>query len=191
MQMDASDESAIGAKAPQLLLRRNYSSGVAFMQSSLAKLDPALRYERAHYLSVLGNFQHLAGDAAGAKSSYGLCRQELESLLREQPGNPRLMSTLAYAEAGLGDVESARKLQEEALEKLSTANDFFERPSYETQLAQLQAQSGLKDRAITALQHLLSTNGATITPALLRLDPHWDSLRDDPRFQALTVDKSP
>ena len=191
MQMDASDESAIGAKALQLLLRRNYSSGVAFMQSSLAKLDPALRYERAHYLSLLGTFQHLAGDAAGAKSSYTQCREELQSLLREQPGNPRLMSTLAYAEAGLGDLESARKLQEEALEKLDTANDFFERPAYETELAQLQAQAGLKERAITSLQKLLSTNGSTVTPAVLRLEPHWDSLRDDPRFQALTVEKSP
>jgi serine/threonine-protein kinase len=55
----------------------------------------------------------------------------------------------------------------------------------------MQAQFGDKDRAITALQRLLSTNGAGITPALLRLDPNWNSLRDDPRFQALTVDASP
>ncbi|HEY8834484.1 MAG TPA: hypothetical protein VIM09_02795, partial [Chthoniobacterales bacterium] len=78
-----------------------------------------------------------------------------------------------------------------ALEKTRTANDLFEQPVYEVGLAQLQAQFGFKDRAITALQRLLSTNGATITPALLRLDPNWSYLRDDPRFQALTVDKAP
>jgi TolB-like protein/Tfp pilus assembly protein PilF len=189
MQMDASDESAIGAKATQLLLRHDYLAGAAFMQSSLAKFDPALRYEHAEYLSLLGNFQQLGGDAAGATSSFTQCREEMNSLLREQPDNPKLMSGLAFAHAGLGDKESALKLQEQAIEK--SANDFFDRPGYEVGLAQLQAQFGLKDSAITALQRLLSTNGTTVTPALLRLDPNWSNLRDDPRFHALTVDKAP
>jgi TolB-like protein/Tfp pilus assembly protein PilF len=191
MQMDANDEAAIGAKVFQLKLRRDYPSGVAFMQSSLAKLDPALRYEHAEYLSFLGTFQRLGGDAAGARSSSTQCREELNSLLRDQPDNPRLMSLLAYADSGLGDLQSALRIQEQALEKLRAAKDFFEQPGYESVLAQLQSQAGLKDRAITTLQKLLSANGATITPALLRLDPYWDSLRDDPRFQALTVEKAP
>jgi TolB-like protein/Flp pilus assembly protein TadD len=191
MQMDASDESAVDAKAQQLLLRHDYPAGVAFMQSSFARLDPALRLEHAEYLSFLGNFQQLGGDAAGAKSSYTKCREEMESLLREQPDNPRLMSGLAFANAGLGDNENALKLQGQALDKVQAANDLFEQPGYEVGMAQLQAQFGFKDRAITALQRLLSTNGATVTPALLRLDPSWANLRDDPRFQALTVDKAP
>jgi len=191
MQMDANDESAIDVMFLQRRLRHDYPSGVALMQSSLAKLDPALRFEHAEYLSLLGNFQQLGGDAAGAKSSYTQCREEMKSLLREQPDNPRLMSWLAGANAGLGDKESALKLQEQALEKVRTANDLFEEPGYEVGLAHLQGQFGLKDRAITALQRLLSTNGAGITPALLRLDPNWNYLRDDPRFQALTVDKTP
>ena len=191
MQMDANDESAINAKVLQLQLRRDYPSGVAFMQTSLAKLDPALRYEHAQYLLFLGDFQRLGGDAAGAKSSYTQCREELNSLLHEQPDNPRLMAALATALAGLGDLEGAVKVQEQALEKLRAANDFFDGPGYEVELARLQGRAGLKDRAIATLQHLLSTNGATVTPALLRLDPSWDNLRDDPRFQPLTVDRVP
>ena len=189
MQRDANDEFAIDAMQTQRLLRHDYPSGVALMQSALAKLDPARRLEHSQYLSSLGDFQRLGGDGAGAKTSFTQCREEMESLLREQPDNPKLMSGLAFTHAGLGDKESAFKLQEQALEK--SANDFFERPGYEVGLAQLQAQFGLKDRAITALQRLLSTNGAGITPALLRLDPNWSNLRDDPRFQALTVDKAP
>jgi tetratricopeptide (TPR) repeat protein len=161
------------------------------MQSSLAKLDPSLRFERAEYLWVLGEFQRLDGDAAGATSSYSECRDEMQRLLREQPDNPRIMGWLASANAGLGEKETALKLQEEAIEKLRAANNLFDRPIYEEALAVMQARFGDKDRAITALQRLLSTNGATITPALLRLDPAWNSLRDDPRFQALIVDRAP
>ena len=190
MQKDPNDEQAIDALVPQMRLRHDYASGVALMQSSLAKLDPALRFEHAAYLSFLGNFQQLAGDIAGAKNSYTQCREEMNSLLREQPDNPRLISGLASATAGSGDKEGAVRLQEQALAKLAAANDLFERPVYEQGLALLQAKAGDKDRAITTVTRLLSTNGATITPAILRLDPNWNSLRDDPRFQALTVDSS-
>jgi TolB-like protein/Tfp pilus assembly protein PilF len=191
MQKDANDETAIDAMVHQLLLRHDYAAGVALMQSSLAKLDSARRFEHAVYLSLLGNFQKLGGDAASAKISYTQCRDEMNSLLRAQPENPRLISWLAIANAGLGDKENALNLQEQAIEKLTAANDLFARRFCEEDLALLQAQFGDKDRAITALQRLLSTNGAGITPALLRLDPNWNSLRDDPRFQALTVDASP
>jgi TolB-like protein/Tfp pilus assembly protein PilF/arsenate reductase-like glutaredoxin family protein len=190
MHIEANAETAVGVMSDQRLLRHDYRSGVEFMQSSLAQLDPTLRLEHAEYLSLLGNFQQLGGDAAGAKSSYTQSRDEMENLLREQSDNPKLMSWLAFAYAALGDKESALKLQEEAIEKLRTANNLFERPVCEEGLAQLQGRFGDKDRAITALQRLLSTNGATVTPALLRLDPSWNSLRDDPRFQALIVDKA-
>ena len=191
MHVDASNETAVGIIARQHLLRHDFRSGAAFLESSLVELDPTRRLEHAEYLSLLANFQQLDGDEAGAKSNYTRCRDEMESLLRQQPDNPKVMSWLAFAHAGLGDKESALKLQEEALEKLRIANNLFERPIYEEGLAQLQAQFGDEDRAITALQRLLSTNGATITLALLRLDPAWNSLRDNPRFQALTVDKAP
>jgi TolB-like protein/Flp pilus assembly protein TadD len=191
MHVDASNETAVGCIVHQHLLRHDYRSGVAFMESSLAKLDPALRLEHAEYLFLLANFQQLDGDEGGAISNYTQCRDEMKSLLREQPDNPKVMSYLAFANAGLGDKESALKLQEQSLEKLQAANNLFERPIYEEGLAQLQGHFGDKDRAITAVQRLLSTNGARVTPALLRLDPVWNFLRDDPRFQALTVDTAP
>jgi hypothetical protein len=64
-------------------------------------------------------------------------------------------------------------------------------------LARVAARLGEPDRAIAALQRLLSTpyTGAfpagPLTPVLLRLDPMFDALRNDPRFQKLCEEKQP
>jgi len=65
-------------------------------------------------------------------------------------------------------------------------------------LARVAARMGEPDRAITALQKLLSIpyvgplapNGP-LTPALLRLDPMFDLVRNDPRFQKLAAAPTP
>jgi hypothetical protein len=64
--------------------------------------------------------------------------------------------------------------------------------------ARVAARAGETDRAIGALQKLLSipcgsafSNSVPLTPALLRLDPMFDPLRNDPRFQKLVTSPAP
>jgi serine/threonine-protein kinase len=64
-------------------------------------------------------------------------------------------------------------------------------------LARVAARTGEADRAIAALQKLLSIpylgplTEPPLTPALLRLDPMFDPLRNDPRFQKLVAAPTP
>ena len=65
-------------------------------------------------------------------------------------------------------------------------------------LARVSARTGEPDRAIAALQKLLSipyngalASGVPLAPALLRLDPMFDPLRNDPRFQKLVASPAP
>ncbi len=59
-------------------------------------------------------------------------------------------------------------------------------------MADIYALLGDADHAISILKRLLQIpyEGA-ITPALLRLDPVWDQIRNDPRFQELATEKAP
>jgi ribosomal protein L15E len=72
------------------------------------------------------------------------------------------------------------------VEKFPATKDAYAGPNYEEWLARALARFGEKDRALEILQHLLVTSYADpITTALLRVDPYWDNLRGDPRFEKL------
>ena len=77
------------------------------------------------------------------------------------------------------------------------AKDPVSGPSWEESLAVIQTMFGENSRVISTLPQLLQTPyspgfyGTPVTPALLRLDPLWDSLRSDPAFQKLCEEKQP
>ena len=94
---------------------------------------------------------------------------------------------------GLGDKPAALALAERAVAANPIEKDAVRGGFPMEILARVAARMGEPDRAIAALQKLLSipyaglSENVPLTPALLRLDPMFDPLRNDPRFQKLVA----
>jgi len=144
----------------------------------------------------LGWAQEVSGDHAAAQDSWRQARSELEPFLKEQPENYNLMGDLALTNMGLGDKPAAFAFVEKAIAIVPIEKDAVNGPVPIEILARVSAQTGEPDRAVATLQKLLSTTyeaplafNLPLTPALLRLDPMWNPLRNDPRFQKLCEEK--
>ena len=191
----ADDTGALEIQVYQAILERRPAEMIARLSEILANPDPALGYNNGELRFWLGWAQDVGGDHAAAQESWKQSRIELEPFLKEQPDNYVLIGDLALVNMGLGDKTAAFTLSEQAMKVLPLDKDAVDGPAPIEVFARVAAQMGEPDRAITALQKLLSipSEGALasrvpLTPALLRLDPMFDPLRTDQRFQKLTLE---
>jgi len=188
----AEDPQALETQIYQAILECRPAQIIRRLKEILAKPDPALGYGIGELRFYLGWAQEVAGDHTAAQESWRQARGELEPFLKEQPENFALIGDLALTSMGLGDKAGAFKLIERAMAVIQIEKDAVQGPIPIEILARVSARMGEPDRAMAALEKLLSIpyNGALaqnvpLTSALLRLDPMFDPLRNDPRFQKL------
>jgi predicted Zn-dependent protease len=181
-----------------VLLERRPAQIIPRLKEILAKPDPALGYINGELRFWLGWAQEVGGDHVAAQESWRQARSELEPFLKEQPENSYLIGDVALVSMGLGDKAAALALSERAMAAVPIEKDAVFGPAASEVLARVAAHMGEPDRAIAALQKLLSIPGngplaenVSLTPALLRLDPMFDPLRNDPRFQKLVESPAP
>jgi serine/threonine protein kinase/tetratricopeptide (TPR) repeat protein len=195
---NADDTGALEIQAYQAILERRPGEIIPRLKELLAQPDPALGYNIGELRFWLGWAQEVASDHAGARENWKKARSELEPFLKEQPDNYLLIGDLALTNMALGDKTAALALSEQAMNVVPLEKDAVDGPAPIEVLARVTAQLGDPDRAIAALQKLLSIPSegalaarAPLTPALLRLDPMFDPLRNDARFQKLCEEKQP
>jgi tetratricopeptide (TPR) repeat protein len=115
-------------------------------------------------------------------------RRDLEKVAPSSYAAAGAHAALGWAYAGLGEAASAIAEGEKAMAIHPTSEDPFGGPQEEDRMARIYALLGDADHAIPILKRLLQIpyGGAMfLTPATLRLDPIWDQIRNDPRFQKL------
>ena len=173
-------------KAQQLFYERRFDAAIAQLQPARTPSksgEPLDEWKQAS-LPLMGYCQQLAGKTEDARATYRLAVRAIKpSSTASVPVDHTLLPcALALSYAGLGEKEKALAQAREAVPDYQ--DDALDKPAAETVLAQVEAQLGDFDAAIAALPHLLEVP-AGLTPGLLRLDPYWDPLRKDPRFQKL------
>jgi len=193
----ADDSSAVETQVYQAILERRPASIIPRLKEILGQPDPALGYLNGGLRFWLGWAQEAAGDYAAAEETWRLARSELESFLKDQPENYTLIGYLALTNMGLGDKATALAFSEQAVAANPIERDSLTGPFPVEVLARVAGRLGEPDLAIAALQKLLSVpyagvvGNVPLTPALLQLDPMFDPVRNDPRFQKLVASPTP
>jgi TolB-like protein/Flp pilus assembly protein TadD len=129
----------------------------------------------------------LEGDTTSSQTEFNRARLVSEKLLREAPDDPARNAQHGLILAALGRKEEAIAQGKRAVELLPESQDAFAGPKYTAILAQIYGLTGESDEAFPLIEHLLEVPSGLTIP-ILKLDPIWDPLRKDPRFQAL-IDK--
>ena len=137
--------------------------------------------------SLEGTLYLYLDDKVNAHSAFERARIIAEQLVRENPDDAARHGQLGLILAGLGQKDAAIAEGKRAVELLPESQDAFDGPDVTVVLAQIYAWTGESDEAFRLLDHLLVVPNGITVPGL-KLDPVWDPLRKDQRYQAL-IDK--
>jgi len=124
-----------------------------------------------------------------ATATFDSARIVLEGLAEEPPANWSLQSSLGIVYAGLDRKDEALQAGRAATELLPLAEDAIEGYDPQIFLAQIYTMVGEYAAALDLIEYLL-TIPSDISVPILRLDPRWDPLRDQPRFQQILQEYS-
>jgi TolB-like protein/Flp pilus assembly protein TadD len=126
------------------------------------------------------------GNESSARAAFEQAKRAVRDDLVQSPDDAKTVAMLALIHAAVGEKDEALGAATRARELLPIAKDSFDGPILATTLAAVSAKLGEKASAIQQLESLVGIpNGPT--PGTLRVEPEWDSLRDDSRFKKLAA----
>lgn len=162
-------------------LQRKYDDAVQALIASPS--DVAQGKPKSFFLGLT---YWAAQDEAKARANFLSALPAMEAAVRASPQSAMHHIVLGQAYAGLGRREEAVAAGLRATELLPETVDAYLGPDVSLGLAEIYAILGDADSALPILEHSLSSR-VGVTVHRLRLDPVWDPIRNDARFQALVA----
>src|SRR5207247_8838874 len=144
---------------------------------------------RLRQLEARVGIQVLAGEGAVAKSECEQTRALLEARLAQRPEDRNSLTALAWVYVCLGRNADGVRVARQAADSLPIEKDALAGPLFLAGLAEIEARTGHADEAVRILRQLITVPaGGVVSIARLKIDPVWDSIRNDPGVQKLVSD---
>jgi TolB-like protein/Tfp pilus assembly protein PilF len=175
-----SDAEGIIGRAYLLMLQRKFHDAVAVLKQVPA--DAGGDDKPKEYLE--GALYTFVNDKEHAHSAFQRARSILEKAIQQGSDDASRHMMLGMVLAGLGEKDAAIAEGKHAMQLLPESQDALDGPKMTLTLAQIYAWTGENDAALELLERSLITP-AGVTVSSLKLNPIWDPLRSDSRFQAL------
>jgi serine/threonine protein kinase/TolB-like protein len=152
----------------------------------LLRLAPSAFVEKGVWGMSLARAAALNGRTASARVYAEEARKAFAAQLRALPDDAPLLAELALALAYLGRKEEAVLHGERSVAMLPSTKDAVVGPYLQHRLVQIYTLVGEPEKAIDTLEPLLKFP-YELSPAWLSIDPNFDPLRKNPRFQRLVA----
>lgn len=183
------EDLVFGGRLTQTVFERQFDAALRLVEQKLKSVPAGEALDSATLggLVTMGFCQQWLGQHDEARRTFFRAVQAIKPTPETvvTPDANGLPSLLALAYAGLGEKGEALQQARQAVKDYET--DAIQKPAAQATLAQIQALFGEHDAAIAVLPQLLQVP-AGLTVATLKLDPMWDPLRKDPRFQKLIAE---
>ena len=145
------------------------------------------KFNRAY---LEGLIDRLKGDAVSANSAFTRARIQQEKAVSLRPQKGPFLTVLGLIDAALGRKEDALREARRALELTPPEKDSLDAADVLYYFAVICSWVGERDLAIEQLQASAKLP-AGVSYADISLDPHWDPIRDDPRFKKIVASLAP
>jgi tetratricopeptide (TPR) repeat protein len=172
------------ARLSLYLIEKDYSGAKAFA----AKATDEVKRIPDFWLT-LAVVAHAEGKVNEERQANAEAKRSALLALGSRPDDPTLLGALSVAEAALGQNEEALRHARQAAEMLPPSVDAVAGPMCEIRLAQVLAMTGDRDGAFDKLAKLVKLP-FSLNHGDLKLNPMWDDLRNDPRFDRIRAESA-